>query len=236
MELERIVGKCLTKDAQRRYSTAADLIVDLENLADGLKERSATVMQAASGSVPPRPPPKHLRTRPPAAGGAQAGTGSPAGSTQATTAQPPRTPAPQAALIPPSPGPDPRLTAEFVSTDGAPPTPREPDRRALIPWLISAALLMALVAVSVLHSPHRRPGRPSDASPSCHRTFPPRAEDSPFPRDGRHIAYIAGADNLSLWVRDLDQEELRELSSAGAEQRPFWSPTAGSIASCPVAS
>ena len=29
MELERIVGKCLTKDAQRRYSTAADLIVDL---------------------------------------------------------------------------------------------------------------------------------------------------------------------------------------------------------------
>ena len=74
MELERIVGKCLTKDAQRRYSTAADLIVDLENLADGLKERSATVMQAASGSVPPRPPPKHLRTRPPAAGGSTRAT------------------------------------------------------------------------------------------------------------------------------------------------------------------
>ena len=100
MELERIVGKCLSKDAHRRYSTAADLIVDLENLADGLKERSATVMRAASGSV---------------ATGSPAATGTRAGPDQSTTIPPP------AALAPPTPGPDAPLTAEFVSTNDAAP-------------------------------------------------------------------------------------------------------------------
>ena len=139
---------------------------------------------------------------------------------------PPR-PKPRSSHRPPAPTP--RLTAEFVSTDGAPPTPREPDRRALIPWLISAALLMALVAVSVLHftaSPPRPPVRRFSFMPPDLSTA--RGGQSVSP-DGRHIAYIAGADNLSLWVRDLDQEELRELSSAGAEQRPFWSPDSRSI-------
>ncbi len=217
MELERIVGKCLTKDAQRRYSTAADLIVDLENLADGLKERSATVMQAASGSVPPRPPPKHLRTRPPTA------TGSQRGPTQATTDAPP----PGGALVPPTP--DAPLTAEFVSAHGAPHGLQAPARRTLLPWLISAALLLALITVSALHFTEAPPPPPV-------RRFsftPPdlvanRGGQSVSP-NGRHIAYIAGADNLSLWVRDLDQEQARELSIAGTEQRPFWSPDSRSI-------
>ena len=208
MELERIVGKCLTKAAQRRYSTAADLIVDLENLADGLKERSATVMQAASGSVPPRPPPKHLRTRPRAATGTQAAT-------DAT--------APGGALVPPSPGPDVPLTAEFVSTHDGSTAPKTTPRRALIPWLISAALLLALVAVSALHfteAPPRPPVRRFSFTPPG--LVLNRGGQSVSP-NGRHIAYIAGADDLSLWVRDLDQEQARELSIAGGEQRPFWS-------------
>ncbi len=229
MELERIVGKCLTKDAQRRYSTTADLIVDLENLADGLKEHTATVMRAASGLVPPRPPAKHLRTGPPATTGTRAGpsptvgTGSQAGPAQTTT----NALLPGDALVPPSP--DAPLTAEFVSTHGAPPTPRAPARSTFIPWLISAALLLALIAVSALHfteAPPPLPLRRFSFTPPDLSTG--RGGQSVSP-NGRHIAYIAGADNLSLWVRDLDQELARELSIAGAEQRPFWSPDSRSI-------
>ena len=206
------------------------MIVDLENLADGLKERSATVMQAASGSVPPRPPPKHLRTRPPAAGGC---SGRDRLSSRFHSSNncptPPHPRAPSRAQSHRPPAPTPRLTAEFVSAHGAPHGLQAPARRTLLPWLISAALLLALITVSALHFTEAPPPPPV-------RRFsftPPdlvanRGGQSVSP-NGRHIAYIAGADNLSLWVRDLDQEQARELSIAGTEQRPFWSPDSRSI-------
>ena len=37
MELEWITGKCLAKDAERRYQNAGDLAVDLKNLREKLK-------------------------------------------------------------------------------------------------------------------------------------------------------------------------------------------------------
>ena len=39
--------------------------------------------------------------------------------------------------------------------------------------------------------------------------------------DGRHIAYVAQG---KLWVRDLDQEESREVEGTEGARQPFWSP------------
>ena len=47
MELEWIVGKCLAKDAEKRYQSATELIVDLETLQEKLKSGKSTVLRTA---------------------------------------------------------------------------------------------------------------------------------------------------------------------------------------------
>ena len=44
--------------------------------------------------------------------------------------------------------------------------------------------------------------------------------------NGRHIAYVAGADQPAIWVRDLDQQQPRRLAGTdgAAFGWPFWSP------------
>ena len=49
-ELIRIVGKCLAKHPRRRYQNAADLVVDLEALADGVRSGEALAAPAASAA------------------------------------------------------------------------------------------------------------------------------------------------------------------------------------------
>lgn len=41
-ELERIIGRCLQKERERRYQHAGDLKLDLQDLAEALKQRSTT--------------------------------------------------------------------------------------------------------------------------------------------------------------------------------------------------
>ena len=48
MELEWMVGKCLAKDTSNRYQSAADLIVDLRNLAEKLKSGKSMTLSAAT--------------------------------------------------------------------------------------------------------------------------------------------------------------------------------------------
>ena len=54
-ELIRIVGKCLARQPRRRYQTAADLAVDLEALADGVRSGEAlpAPTPSASGAASP---------------------------------------------------------------------------------------------------------------------------------------------------------------------------------------
>ena len=72
MELEWIVGKCLAKDAAKRYQSAAELIVDLETLQEKLKSGKSAILKTAGPDVP-------VET------GAAVGTGTPAGPSEATT-------------------------------------------------------------------------------------------------------------------------------------------------------
>ena len=57
MELELLVNKCLAKEADRRYQSTADIVVDLETLSEKLKSGKSTILtpQAASqtGAAPP---------------------------------------------------------------------------------------------------------------------------------------------------------------------------------------
>ncbi len=50
-ELERIILKCLEKDAERRYQTARELLVDLRNLIRSLEPGQTGVAQAGTGEV-----------------------------------------------------------------------------------------------------------------------------------------------------------------------------------------
>ena len=54
MELELLVNKCLAKEADRRYQSTADMVVDLETLSEKLKSGGSTVLRtsvAAGASV-----------------------------------------------------------------------------------------------------------------------------------------------------------------------------------------
>ena len=48
MELELLVHKCLAKDADRRYQSTADMVVDLETLSEKFKSGKSTIMPAVS--------------------------------------------------------------------------------------------------------------------------------------------------------------------------------------------
>ena len=50
MELELLVSKCLAKEAERRYQSTADMVVDLEVLSDKLKSGKSTILTAQPGS------------------------------------------------------------------------------------------------------------------------------------------------------------------------------------------
>ena len=47
--------------------------------------------------------------------------------------------------------------------------------------------------------------------------------------NGKHIAYVAGVGEPTLWIRDLDREEVREIEGTEGARRPFWSPDSESV-------
>jgi serine/threonine protein kinase/Tol biopolymer transport system component len=59
MELELLVNKCLAKQADRRYQSTADMVVDLESLSDKLKSGRSTILRAGQstdiGALPAAP-------------------------------------------------------------------------------------------------------------------------------------------------------------------------------------
>ena len=50
MELEWLVGKCLAKEANERYQSTADMVVDLETLRKKLESGKSTILKAQAGS------------------------------------------------------------------------------------------------------------------------------------------------------------------------------------------
>ena len=72
MELEWLVGKCLAKEADKRYQSTADMVVDLETLSEKLKSGKSTILRTAppvavaglSGTLTPQAAPSQARIEP----------------------------------------------------------------------------------------------------------------------------------------------------------------------------
>ena len=102
--------------------------------------------------------------------------------------------------------------------------------RGYLPWALFAAA--AVLALAVGFFAFR--SSPPDSSVHRWRFDPPPSERrvDPLPAispDGKRIAFIGGPES-TLWVRDLDREEPREIAGTAGARGPFWSPDSGTIA------
>ncbi len=231
MELELLVNKCLAKEADRRYQSTADMVVDLETLAEKLKSGRSTILRS----------------------GAPKGTGTPAGPS-------PRSGDAQAQAAPPAepPAPEDQRLAKYrviedLASEGDSVVYRAEDthlkRAVTISVLpesavrqaerrrrlqrtavaVGGALAMAVVLLAVQWL-----RGPAPAQPETLRRFaftPESLHSGPHGRvaispDGKYIVYLGGGDEPRLRVRDIGREQPREL--AGTEnaqpQGLFWSP------------
>ncbi len=223
MDLEFIVGKCLSKDREERYKDVADIAVDLKSLRKKLESGKSRVMPSAPGASRPAA----TQIRPAESGQVSAGDHplvkyhviedlASVGAGVAYRAE------------------DTQLkravTINVVPESAA----REAEQRQRVKdrTLVAAVvLLMAAVAVSIA----LWLGGPGPAGPQPIRrfAFTPRGftrtqwgQSAAISPNGKHIAYIAGADQPSIWVRDLDREQPRRLAGTdgAAFGWPFWSP------------
>ena len=209
MELEWLVAKCLAKKAEERYQNAADLIVDLANLGKKIESGKSTILRPSS----------------PLVSGARLQQGAPVqtASAGAGLADAPVTSGvtDSGAALPDS-GPEARSAAAGAASHeaAAPATNRE-----RVYMAAAGVLLVALLAVSFAHF-----GETTTALPVRRFAFSPenflanvlgRAVISP---NGQHIAYLAGSNQPSIWIRDLQREAPREVPGTEGAERPFWSP------------
>ena len=209
MELEWLVAKCLAKKAEERYQNAADLIVDLANLGKKIESGKSTILRPSSPLV--------------SSGGLQQPAPVQEGSARAGRAEAAVTAGVTGSGVPsPDGGPEVRRsTAGPVRHEGAAPA----TTRERIYMAAAALLLVGLLAVSFVHFGETTappPVRRFAFSPENFRAnVPGRAVISP---NGQHIAYLAGSNQPSIWIRDLQREEPREMPGTEGAERPFWSP------------
>ena len=200
MELELLVNKCLAKDADRRYQSTADTVVDLETLGEKLKSGKSTILRATQPA------------------GAPVGTGSPAG------------PSPRSGDAGASVASQPSQTVASGQAQAELPVPpaetaARASAQARLAWLVATLCFVALLAVSFLYFRQAPP-----EAPLRRFTFTPpvavsaqnsSVEVSP---DGQHIAFASTGSDGKLWVQDLDQRQPRTIAGTEGARKPFWSP------------
>ena len=217
MELELLVNKCLAKEADRRYQSTADMVVDLETLSEKLKSGKSAILtpQAASqtGAAPP-------------------------------TAAVPPSPGPLARYRVIENLAEQGDSIKYLAEDtelhrsvairvlpqsSEQQIERAQRRKQAIAFGtggLSAllALVFAFLWLSSTDTVAEAPLRRFAFTPEFLHSGPfGRLAISP---DGKHIVYLGGGDEPKLWVRDIDREQPREL--AGTEDAHpkglFWSP------------
>ena len=209
MELEWIVGKCLEKDPARRYQSAAELVVDLENQREKLKSGKSRLSRSAAGTV---------------------AAGSPAGPRQAESLSPPGD-SPQAAPAVTTgslagQGQAESLPLPLGAQHAAPGVTDKPARERLV-WAVAALFAIATIALALAYfnqpAPRLETTRFVIHPPEGVRFGRRAAEISP---DGRHLAFIGISEVGAqlLWVRSLDSLEARPLPGTEGAALPFWSP------------
>ena len=209
MELERVAGKCLEKDAENRYQNAEDLIVDLRSLAEKLKSgRSAVVQIRATVSQPA------TEAGNPLAGYRILETLPPEGEITVYKAED--------ALSQRS------VRVHVLPEETAEGAARGRKRQARL--LVALGCLTAVLAGLTLFLALRSPA--PERREVVRFSFPADSvnADPAISPDGRHIAYIGYTESRrSLWIRDLDRDEPREIAGTEGATCPFWSPDSQSI-------
>ena len=223
MELELLVNKCLAKEANRRYQSTADVVVDLETLSDKLTSGKSTTLapRAASQTVMTQPPPAEAdrpgsESHPLVRYHVIEDLDSRGDSVvyRAEDTQLKRS-----------------VTINVMPESAA----REAERRMRTKdraLLAGGFLLVVAVAVaSILAAVH------FGEAPVYERVVrfsvpTPEGGRGPFTvsPDGRHIAFsLITAGRIELWVRPLDSLEARALPGAQDAWLPFWSPDSTQI-------
>ena len=222
MELEFMVGKCLEKDAGKRYPNAAEVGVDLGNLLDKLKSgRSRPLASAAAIQVRPAAP-REL---------------SPAEQSFLDTYR----------VIEDLESADDRsayraedtqlkrsVTINILPESAA----REAVRRQRAKDRALAAAAVLLVALSaVVVGLWRGSGGPAEPPPLRRFAYASPRDISPdfftapvaISPNGKHIA-IGDQGRQGLWVQDLDHQQPRAIEGTAGARAPFWSPDSNFIA------
>ena len=242
MELEWMIGKCLAKRAPERYQNAADLIVDLTALRKKMESGKSTIVRPVAASTPveagnpaglnfePASQPADGKPRPPAPDVAP--------QTPATSVVPGSTFGPYRIIenLGEHPGSgaetatyraeDTQLRRSVTISVLPESAARRADQRQRLK-VIGTAVFFVVALVLILLSWTRQPV-PSEPAALRRFAFSPenfRGEATISP-NGKHIAYVAGTGQPTIWVRDLDSEEPRELpGTSGARALGlFWSP------------
>ncbi len=102
-------------------------------------------------------------------------------------------------------------------------------RKLRVQQALLAVTAIALLAVSFVHfrqTPPEAPLRrfaftPPEAVAAAPSFVQALVAISP---NGKHIAFIAGAEERKLWVQDLDQQQPRAIDGTEGARKPFWSP------------
>ena len=231
MELELLVNKCLAKEADRRFQSTAEMVVDLETLSENLKPGRLTIVHRQFAAAP-------------SGAGAQRAAPSSAGTGQPGPAAHPLV---KYRVIEDlaSEGDSVVYRAEDtqlkrsvtinVLPESAARQAEQQQRLQQRAFLVTGLLLVlavVLLAVQWLRGPE-----PTEPAPLRRFAFtPPVAAGSNrysasvvISPNGRHIAYTSLDGEGTLWVRDLGQQQPRVIEGTEGAVSPFWSPSSDFI-------
>ena len=194
MELELLVNKCLAKDADRRYQSTADMVVDLETLSEKLKSGKSTI----------------LRTSAPVEAGTPAGASDAAARATSPPSQTVVSGQAQAELpVPPA------ETAARAPVQG---------HLAWLVAALCFVALLAVSFVHFRETPPEAPLRRFSFTYPLAARGPNASSGVAVSPDGRHIAFAGPGSGGKLWVQDLDQRQPRAIDGSEGARGPFWSP------------
>ena len=218
MELELLVNKCLAKEADRRYQSTADMVVDLETLSEKLKSGKSTILTPQPASQTGAAPP---------------------------TAAVPPSPGPLARYRVIENLAEQGDSIKYLAEDSElhrsvairvlPQSSAEHIERAqrrkqsLVLAAGALGVFFGLVVAflwlastdTVAEGPLRRFALPVEG---------PQLQVAISP-DGRHIAYTTRPGPASeLWIWDLDRLTPRKIETSSAAVYPFWSPNSDFVA------